>query len=142
MKIEADVKGFEADLRKFAKVVDEDFDKVFRKIVFLLFRNVVFLTPVLTGRARSNWQIGINEPNLDTNMVGIAGALGEGAASSAAINAATKELKEKLYPGDVVYITNNVDYIAILEDGTESRPAYNMVKGAMMIVGRGLQGAL
>ena len=73
MKVVVDSSGFIIDLKKFSKVVDEKFETVFRKLVFLIFNNIVYLTPVDTGRARSNWNIGVNEVDSSTNEVGLDG---------------------------------------------------------------------
>lgn len=74
---------------------------------------VVKRTPVDTGRARGAWQIGINSPNdsntsLDPGIVGSPG----GKSVTRGASALTK-----LKPFEVVFLTNNVSYILILEQG-------------------------
>jgi len=140
MKILVDDRGFSLDLQAFAKKVNEDFSIVFRKIVFLVFNNIVYLTPVDTGRARSNWNVGVNQ--IDGNVQDFTGSPGQATANAMARARERLSGKRALIAGDAAYITNNVDYILYLEDGTEKMPAFNMVKGAVALVANGVNGVL
>ena len=122
---------FEKDIKSFAKRVDEDFSSVFKNLAFRALTEVVKTTPVDTGRARANWNIGVNQPNIEVKEYK---DLSLGQASAAAINKGRSLSKEELTPKDVVYITNNVEYIDILENGDGNRPPNNMVKGALQVI--------
>jgi hypothetical protein len=109
MKIEADVVKFDADIKKFAKTVNEDFNKVFRKIVFDIFARLLKNTPVDKGTARGNWNIGVNviDYSVDEGAMNKSGSPSMGKFPS----------KEVFVIGSVIYITNSLPYIKALEDG-------------------------
>lgn len=77
------------------------------------------LTPVRTGRARSNWHFSGDKPILDVS--GVESGMG------------------KIEFGDpntvVWFLTNNTDYMEYIEGGTDRRPALNIIPqiNAMMI---------
>lgn len=87
---------------------------VVRKAALEALRRVVKRTPVLKGRARANWQLTIGAPaegevtrlDADGATTIAAGTATLGALAQAAPNS---------YP--VVWITNNLPYILVLEEG-------------------------
>ena len=70
---------------------------------------VIYRTPVDTGRARGNWQTTVGEPA--SGSVDALDASGD----------ATKQAGERVIEGvpqfDVLWISNNLDYIDVLEHG-------------------------
>jgi len=87
----------------FVKRAEGELVKLQKRIVLEAFRRIVKRTPVDTGRTRGNWQITIG-------VVPTAEAAGTKLAT--AIGALTG-----LGPYQVVYITNNVPHIEVLEYG-------------------------
>lgn len=80
-------------------------------------QGVVTRTPVDTGRARANWQASNGAPvldQLDTTDAGKALSQGRGVIDQAPKFATT-------------YITNNLDYIQFLEEGSSSQAPQGMV---------------
>ena len=89
---------------------------VVRKLAFEAYNGVTLKTPVDTGRARGNWNIGAGSPDLSTTEQ-------------------TSSPRPSLAKGDgekVIYITNNLPYIERLEDGWSKQSPSGMV-GLTMI---------
>lgn len=103
---------FEGDLDKFAKQVGIDVDTVVKRVAFDLFERIVKKTPVDTGRARASWNISIGEPVFTVAPDGKS-AMNEAdiRAKAARALAAGRKLTEP------VWITNNLPYIIVLEEG-------------------------
>ena len=83
-------------------------DNKIRAATSEVFKNIIMMTPVDTGRARGNWQCTIGAP-----------FVGEDRTS-------TVEKIQSTIPrraGSVVYLTNNVPYIGALEYDFHSRQA-------------------
>lgn len=106
------------DLRKYAQTKKQDIDKVRKVIAFETYKSIVEKTPVDTGRARGNWQIGIGKditeeierycPNAE--------------------NAETEPVKLNYVNGDEsIYISNNLPYIVALEYGHSNQAPQGMV---------------
>ena len=128
---------FTLDLTKFVEKAKGNATLVVKKVAFDMFSRIVQRTPVDTGRARANWQIGINSiPSSSisfgfktgkqgwgaggkTGFGGIVRAEG-GASANADLGVVGREGKN-LSPfkiGDIIYLANNVGYITFLEYGT------------------------
>lgn len=99
---------FAADISKFVQKTKLRSDVVVRRIALDIFSRVVRRTPVDTGRARANWQIGINQLPKGTMLTGKVG-FGTGNLSAYKI-------------GDIIYIANNLPYIGVLEYGGYPNP--------------------
>lgn len=100
--------SFASDIAAFQKRYEERASKVVKKVALDMFKSVIMKTPVDTGRARSNWMVGINRIPQETGM----GIVSQGGAISkmhADVDAA------KL--GDAVALANSVAYIGTLEYG-------------------------
>lgn len=105
-----------------------------RQVAVAVSEAVILATPVDTGKARSNWQVGINEDNLNVLVPYFPGrflGLGETANASAAINAA-KQTLAKTQPGDVVFVFNNTPYINILNTGYSQQAPGNYIQKAVL----------
>lgn len=103
---------FEGDLDKFAKQVGIDYDTVVKRVAFDLFTRIVQKTPVDTGRARASWNISIGEPVFTVapdNQPAMTEA--DIRAKASRMLAAGRKLTEP------VWITNNLPYIIVLEEG-------------------------
>ena len=92
------------DTRAFASIVQ-------RKLALLLLRELVFRTPVRTGRARGNWIVSIGQPVTET--------LAEGATNAEkAMSDGTAKLSEpSQIPFATIFIQNNLPYILPLDRG-------------------------
>ena len=120
----SDLKGFEADLDKFAASLDVGVETVIKKLALDIFTGVVRKTPVDTGRARASWVIGaerpLNSPELNA---------GREFTEAEATRFAMTELIElnRLKPYDTVFISNSLPYITALEDGSSKQAPGGMV---------------
>jgi hypothetical protein len=102
--------SFAIAIDQWCKKANKSVDKATRAITFEIFGRVIRRTPVDTGAARTNWQVGINQMPAGIvtgsgDAVGIMkSALGEGLA------------------GKVIYLVNNLPYIGVLEYGGYPNP--------------------
>lgn len=117
------LREFDLGLKTFSEKTVPDAVRDFRDIVSMEALNgVVMLTIYDTGRARGNWQAtagapaeGYVEDRMDK----------PGQATRAAGEAVIAETKDPWTP---VWLHNGVPYIEVLNDGTETRPAYHMLE--------------
>lgn len=90
--------------------------QIVRRTALDALRRIVRRTPVDTGRARGNWQVSLGEPaqgqlaTLDTKG-GATIAAGQQKLAQIGLGVATGELPP------IVWISNNVPYILVLEEG-------------------------
>ena len=91
-----------------------------RKIAMSVFREVILMSPVDTGRFKGNWQVAINsipqgtlEINDTTGMVSISKA------DAAAL---------QLQAGESIYLVNNLPYARALEYGHSKQAPAGMVR--------------
>jgi hypothetical protein len=99
------------DIRKFKANTLKKLSTVFKSVALDVFGKIVFRTPVDTGHARANWQATVGSP---------ADGVVQSAQPPAAIAAAGLD--------DVIYITNNVEYVEALEHGHSQQAPAGMVK--------------
>lgn len=112
--------AFDKAVKTFSdNVVGLDLPTFHKKLALDALTGIVLNTPVLTGRARGNWQVSINQP-IET-MVDKEDRGGNStiSAGSVVINNAN--------PFSVIYITNNLPYILFLEEGSSSKAPGGMV---------------
>lgn len=117
--------SFTSDLAKFEVKTERQASAVIKKIVLELFIRVMKRTPVDTGNARVNWELGVDAVG---NTVATATTVeGENQISQQAFLVGLGELA-KFKPGQTIYITNNVNYIEYLEEGSSQQAPQGMVK--------------
>lgn len=107
-------------------LTEQQFNMMIRKIALLLLRAIVLRTPVKTGRARANWQVTINTPDIETlpdNVTDKSGgsAISKGNQVIGILRGMSFEQIEK------IFISNNVEYIIDLEDGSSTQAPAGMV---------------
>lgn len=130
----SDIKGFEADLKKFGKQLGIRTEVVIKKVVLDLFTKIVKKTPVDTGRARASWVIGVENP--DNSPI-----LSPSFTASQASAFALSELSElsRVTPFSTVFISNSLPYIEELENGSSDQSPSGMVAVSLAEVERGLK---
>ena len=111
---------FASDVAKFASKVNTRMDVVVRKITFDLTSSIVLKTPVDTGLARSNWQVGIG-----SRPSGTQATLDKSGQSSIT---EAGQVTASLKAGGVCYIVNNLPYIMALEFGHSKQAAAGMAR--------------
>jgi len=131
--------SFTEDLQKFIGKTKINMDKLVRKVTFDLFGEVVMRTPVDTGMARSNWQLGINER--PTGIVDEArlrknktksDEKGAYKTARTITNAQVMPQFSNVKAGGVNYIANNLPYIMRLEEGHSKQAPIGMARIAVV----------
>lgn len=111
----AKISNFNVDLNNFSKKLNINLSQVIRKVSLDIWNGVTRRTPVDTGRARASWNLSEEFVNLSTapettsnpNAVGKRGLI--------------------TGKGKTVWVTNNVDYIEFLENGSSKQAPTGMV---------------
>ena len=111
--------SFALDLQRFARKAGGNLDKVLRKVVFDITREIIQKTPVDTGHARSNWFWGVQVVSDEDATLSKSGAPSLARAASFA---------STVRSGGVVYLTNNLPYILPLEFGSSQQAPAGMVR--------------
>lgn len=135
---------FEREMRAWARTkVPLIGKKIHIAVANAMYQGIVERTPVLTGRARGNWFPSNGAPS---DQVGedVAGVSVTGQAATAEekgrIKAVTSKLKALPLGQEKVFITNNLDYITKLEDGSSPKaPPNAMVQQTIINTLDGLQ---
>jgi len=117
--METNIAQFNKELDDFAKKVPDKVTIIQKKVVLEALRRLVMRTPVDTGRARGNWQVTIAEPA--ENQVEVTDK--EGDSTIAKGLAALTGLPDY----QVVWISNNVNYIEFLEHGSSKQAPEGML---------------
>jgi len=108
-----------ADLQGFAQRTGIKFDKVLRKVVIDMTSEIVRMTPVDTGHARSNYFWGNSRVStIDTSM----------SANRMASLSRAYTFSEAVKAGGTCYITNNLPYIMKLEYGSSKQAPAGMAR--------------
>ena len=116
------------NFKDFANKMDETADKVgirvsqvHRAVALTVVDDLVKNTPVLTGRARSNWQANLSKPN---------NSIADAKSEEEAIGEAGDNIGKHI-PGQDIYITNNLKYIGLLNDGSSKKQPALFVERAI-----------
>ncbi len=118
--------GFARGMRVLGGEIEDNISRMQVKIAMGIHRDVILATPVDTGRARSNWQMSIGAPNFNEISPYAEGShlgVGERANAQAAITQGHAALARPPGLAESIYITNNVDYINLLNETTHSMQA-------------------
>lgn len=110
---------FERDLIAFSKRVKADHSKAIAKVGLEFARRVILKTPVDTGRARANWQATIGAP--------AGGPLTAVDPSGRTAIAKAVQAWGRPPENPVLWLTNNLDYVAGLERGRSRQAPAGMV---------------
>ena len=110
---------FNLDIKAFTEKAGKNADKVVRKICLDLLSDIVYNTPVDTGRARANWFTSIGSP-VSTTI-----EFNASASSAAGVAVAQASADIAKAPGNLFWISNNLPYIYRLEFEQWSKQAPN-----------------
>lgn len=129
--LDAAVRDFDAKVQNFTKkIVPERLLTFYTRLSLEVLRNVVFLTPVDTGRARGNWQLTVGSP---------AEGQRDDFKNRDAVSEAAAVLGN-LKGLDVVWVSNNVPYIVYLERGSSQQAPAGMVAVTLATIGAAFEG--
>jgi hypothetical protein len=110
-------------------------DQVVRRAALAAATAVIVATPVDTGRARANWQVGLDAPVL---------TLRETAGPSPAAPIAAAQAQIERYRGSAhreIWLTNNLPYIQKLNEGWSAQAPAGYVEQAIAMAVRSVKGA-
>ncbi len=107
---------FNRSLDEFADSLGLEVVTVQKKLAFDIFGDLVAQTPVLTGRAMNNWNIAVGSPDH-----GITDEGGGGSAIASLKQAAALGELSALAPGQTVWLSNSLDYIIPLSEGSSQQ---------------------
>lgn len=126
---------FSKRMGQIATGVSKNADKLVKKVAMAIDQAVVMATPVDTGRARANWIA-----SLDTASSAKTESTDKGGAQAIAAARATING----YDGDTnaeVHITNNLEYIGFLNDGSSAQAPSGFVRTAIKAGASAVKGA-
>jgi hypothetical protein len=112
--------SFGGDVNNWADKAERRMEEAIRKIALSVFREVILMSPVDTGRFRGNWQVAIN--SMPQGTVEIDDKSGSISISKA--DAAAMQLKV----GQAIYLVNNLPYARALEYGHSKQAPSGMVR--------------
>jgi hypothetical protein len=120
-------------LNKIASKIDERGSEVAVVATKAIVRELAFRTPVDTSTAISNWIVGIGAPVTKQISPHVPGSRGSSQVASAlkTISDANQILKAKK-PGQNIYISNSLDYIADLNRGGSTQAPAAFVEMSVM----------
>ncbi len=127
-----DLGAFSRRMNKRANNFDRNANNLRRSVAMEMIQEVVLATPVDTGVARSNWRVTVN--SAPTGVIGAYSpgqklGRGETANANAAIAAGIVSIMGSKST-DVLYFTNNVPYIQILNTGYSKQAPSNFISKA------------
>lgn len=104
--------AFALDISRWVAKTKRNLNACCREIVLEISTRIVLRTPVDTGRARGNWQLGLNRLPTGTLEVRNASRAGSLVGEFSGLQVA----------GNVTYFVNNLPYIGVLEYGGYPNP--------------------
>ena len=123
----ASLERFARNIRIRATNVNENVSRLVRRVALAVDTAVVLATPVDTGRARANWQVGIGSA-----QAGTLSAPGDaGQAVSQALAQAQGIISSYAGQG-TIHITNNLHYIKDLNEGSSRQAPAGFVEAAIV----------
>jgi len=97
-------------------------NKLVRAVLLEAHRRLVMRTPVRTGRARANWNVGVDKIDRSNNPEKF------DKSGRAAIQEGQATILADFKAGDRAFITNSLPYIPPLENGSSKQAPEGMVK--------------
>ena len=128
----ATLEQFARNMVRHGRNLDKNLNVAIIKMGGSILQAAVVATPVDEGRARGGWVVGINNPpTASGERLDVSGAK---AISSGKAVLATRRTEQ------TIYISNNVEYIGFLNDGSSAQAPANFVSTAVKAGSRTLQG--
>lgn len=126
------LENFVISIKNRGKELPEEVNKVVRQVALVASTELIISTPVDTGRARSNWQVGVGEPVFNAREPFVPGVAGSTISENTqqAINEASKKIQTRK-PEATIYINNNLPYIGRLNEGYSAQAPAGFVEAAL-----------
>lgn len=118
---------------KLNKLEQRNSDRVVQ-VAEAILTDLVFVTPVDTSEALSNWQVGVGERPSSRRGPYFPGKKGstQGQSAEAALAVGLAKLRGK-QPGETVYISNLTSYITDLNRGSSAQAPAGFVERAVLL---------
>lgn len=126
--------GFAANLNALCQRAGDKAELVVRKTALELQSGMVEGSPVLSGRFKNNWQVGIGAVNTAANDA--ADATGAGAIARTAVKLG------EWAPGQSIFLTNALPYAQRLETGWSKQAPSGVVRLTVQAYGAALAKAV
>jgi len=124
---------FARRIRQIGISTERNVNEVVRRVGLVAHRELVFSTPVDTGRARSNWVVDLVAPTEATFAPFAPGEQGStGAANAQAALAAGETVINRREPGQDLFLSNNLPYIGRLNEGYSAQAPAGFVEAALI----------
>jgi len=141
LTMEQSVKRFNKEIKRELKErLIQNAARFQKTIAMRVLRGVIKLTPVDTGRARANWQVGVDKrpvsivpPPID---IADDANINEKTLAEDTFKKGSNELEVLTVLRQVVWIVNNVPYASELEHGSSQQNPEGMVRKTMARVAR------
>lgn len=111
-----------------AGVVGKKVDLAKKAVAIEILKNLIFSTPVDTGRARNNWFVGLGSPIRKVN-IGTESASQEKSGQAQLNRGNAKITKANL--GQDIFLSNNLNYIVKLNNGSSAQAPAGFVERAV-----------
>lgn len=119
---------FAGRMRTYSSRIEKNAERLSRRVASNVVKAVVEATPVDTGRARSNWVVSFGSPRLDTRPPHAPGRfLGRSERANWAAAVAAAENVLKFRSSKDIWISNNLHYIGLLNNGYSRQSPANFV---------------
>lgn len=115
------VREFVSTIRQWEVATQKRMETVVKDTAMEVFSNIVMLTPVLTGRARCNWNMSVDVPDHTTTK-------NVDPAGEQTISRARSVLQSTYKSGKSIRISNSLHYIRRLEYGWSRKAPNGMVR--------------
>ena len=121
-------------LERRVKGLDKQASEAAVQVALTILGDLVFVTPVDSSQALSNWQVSLDAPVDDKISPHFPGEKGSTQRSSAnAALAAARGVLAGKKAGDTIYITNVLPYIRRLNDGYSGQAPAGFVQRALLV---------
>ena len=128
----ADLIGWGVKMKYMSRTIDGRTHRLLREITVAVVEELVYATPVLTGRARSSWRTGIGRQRVGVPFKPPAKPLSPAAGAQRSIEEAKEAVKQITVGGKTVYITSRLHYMGDLNDGTSKQQSAGFIQRAVM----------
>jgi hypothetical protein len=123
------LKSFTIKMDKLSVKLGTSVEKVKRATAIAVHQTITVATPVKTGRAKNNWNAELNRPNRTKILGEVFDKSGQIAVTKA------KAVINQSNDADSIWISNNLDYIVDLNNGSSKKaPAGFVQKGIQTAV--------
>lgn len=123
--------GFAADLNKLCKRAGDKAEMVVRKTALELQSGMIEMSPVKSGRFKSNWTCGVGAVNTDTS-----------AAPGTDAEGRTRTVLAGWKPGQTIFLTNSLPYARRLENGWSKQAPSGVVRLTVQAYSQALKAAV